>query len=346
LVTSAKVSKYVFIGLLLILTYFAIRLVQPFFTYVFFGLILTISAYPIYCHLYNKTKKKKLSSFITILIILLIIIIPVAILISSLIKQTVGFIGSFDASYIEKANNYLTGVFGPDTKLNFDLNGIVTNIKDFVIKSTLSIAGSVADVSLGLFIMFFIMYYGFIEGHEWAMKFSAMLPFKKARKEKLIQGVKEVTHAVLYGQILIAIIQGVLGGIGFFIVGIPSPAFWGFIMTVLAFIPVTGTGLVWLPAGIIKIVEHDLVGGIFIIAYGAVVVSGIDNILRPAIISKGGKIHPVIALIGVLGGLKMFGLLGIIIGPLIAALFITMAEFFYEDYVKINKTAVEKKKPA
>ena len=131
-----------------------------------------------------------------------------------------------------------------------------------------------------------------------------------------------------------AVLQGILGGIGFFVVGIPNPVFWGFIMTILAFLPIVGTGLIWGPAGIILIAEGNIIWGIFLLVYGFFIVAGIDNIIRPRIISGKGKIHPIVALIGIIGGLKVFGFLGIIIGPLIAALFITMAEFFYEDYVK------------
>lgn len=337
MVDAAKVSKYAFIALLLILTYFAAKLVQPFFTYIFLGLILTIAVYPLYRWLCQKIKSKRLSSLIVIVLILLIIIIPVSIIISSLVKQTVGFISSWDDTSLEKVNQQLVQAFGPKADLTANIDEILGKLKDFIVNSTLSIAGSVADVSLGLFLMFFVMYYGLIEGEQWGLLIGRVLPFKKDRKEKLIDGVKRVTHAVIYGQIFIALIQGTLGGIGFFMVGIKNPVFWGFIMTVLAFIPVTGTGIVWLPAGIIQIMNNDLFGGIFILVYGVFVVSGIDNLLRPGLLSKSGKIHPVVALIGVLGGLKVFGLLGIIIGPLIAAMFITMAEFFYEDYMRSHK---------
>ena len=95
-----------------------------------------------------------------------------------------------------------------------------------------------------------------------------------------------------------------------------------------------GTGLVWVPAGIILIIQHNVLGGIFILVFGFVMIAGVDNFLKPKIISGKANIHPIVALIGVLGGLKVFGLFGMIIGPVIAALFITMSEFFYEDYVK------------
>jgi predicted PurR-regulated permease PerM len=297
-------------------------------------MILTIAVYPFYLWFCKRIKNRKLGSMIAIVLILLIIIIPSFIIISALAKQTMGFINSFDQTYFEKVNGYVVNVLGPRADLRENFNQFMTEIKNIAVKSAVSIASSVADIVLGLFIMFFMMYYGFVEGAGWLSSLKKFIPFTKERKEKLVRRIKDVTQGVLYGQILVALLQGALGGLGFFIIGIKNPVFWGFIMTILAFIPVVGTGLVWVPAGIIELINHNVLGGIFIFVFGFFMVAGIDNFLKPKIISGKAKIHPIIALIGVLGGLKVFGLFGMIIGPVIAALFITMAEFFYEDYVK------------
>jgi predicted PurR-regulated permease PerM len=250
-------------------------------------------------------------------------------------------VNSFDETSFEKINQYFVRVnsqviklLGPNADLKGNIDKILSGIKDFVINSGAAILGSIAEAILGLFVMFFIMYYSFMEGYNWTQQLKEFLPFTKERRDKLVKGIKGVTHAVIYGQVFIALLEGILGGVGFLIVGIHNPVFWGFIMTVLAFIPLVGAGLIWVPAGIIEIVNHNVLGGIFIMVFCFFVFTVIDNLLRPRIISGKGKIHPIVGLIGVLGGLKLFGFLGIIIGPIIAALFITMAEFFYEDYMK------------
>lgn len=334
MVDSEKVSKYIFIIILLILSYLAFKLSQPFLTYIFLGMILTIAVYPFYCWFCKRIKNRKLGSMIAIVLILLIIIIPSFIIISALAKQTIGFINSFDQTYFEKVNGYVINILGPRADLRENFNQFMTEIKNIAVKSAVSIASSVADIVLGLFIMFFMMYYGFVEGAGWLSSLKEFIPFTKERREKLVKRIKDVTQGVLYGQIFVALLQGALGGLSFFIIGIKNPVFWGFIMTILAFIPVVGTGLVWVPAGIIELINHNVLGGIFIFVFGFFMVAGIDNFLKPKIISGKANIHPIVALIGVLGGLKVFGLFGMIIGPVIAALFITMAEFFYEDYVK------------
>ncbi|MBW2990633.1 AI-2E family transporter [Candidatus Woesearchaeota archaeon] len=334
LLDPSKISRYIFIVLLLILLYLAFLLVQPFFTYIFLGLILTIAVYPFYKWFSKRIKHKRTSSVIAIILILLIIIIPSFIVVSALVKQTANFFNSFEPGSLDNINNYLVNAFGPRADISDNINELITNTKDFIVKSAFTIAGSVAEIVLGLFVMFFIMYYGFVEGEKWFSQIKDVIPFSKKRRERLVREIKNVTQAVIYGQIFIAVLQGILGGIGFFIVGIPNPVFWGFVMTILAFLPIVGTGMVWAPAGIILIINGNVWWGIFLLVYGFFMIAGIDNILRPRIISGKGKIHPIVALVGLLGGLKVFGFLGIIIGPLIAALFIAMAEFYYEDYVK------------
>ncbi len=334
---SSKISRYLFLALLLILLYLSFKLVQPFFTYVFLGLILTISVHPVYKWFTRRIKNKKASSLITVILIVLIIIIPSFFLGSALVKQTANMVNSFNPESIEGINNYVVSHLGSWADISSNLNSLFANLKDFVVKSAFSIAGSVAEIVLSLFIMFFIMYYGFIEGEKWIHQIREVFPFNKKRREQLVRKIKSVTQGVIYGQVFISVLQGLLGGIGFFIIGIKNPVFWGFIMTILAFLPVVGTGMVWAPVGIIELANGHIIGGIFILVFGFFIVSGIDNVLRPKIISGKGKIHPIIALIGILGGLKVFGFLGIIIGPLIAALFIALAEFYYEDYVR-NKS--------
>lgn len=318
----------------MILTYLAFRLAQPFLPYVFLGAILTIAVYPFFLWFCKKFNNKRLGSMIAIILILLIIIIPSLIIVSALTKQTIGFINSFDQSYFDKVNTYAVSLLGPKADLREHFNEFITEIKDIAIKSAVSIANSVAEIVLGLFVMFFVMYYGFIEGAGWLSSLKEFIPFTRERKEKLVRRIKDVTQGVLYGQIFVALLQGAFGGLGFFFVGISNPVFWGFIMAILAFIPFVGTGLVWVPAGIIEIINHNVLGGIFIFAFGFIMIAGIDNFLKPRIISGKANIHPIVALIGVLGGLKVFGLFGMIIGPVIAALFITVSGFFYEDYVK------------
>lgn len=338
---ESKFAHYTLAIIFFFLLYLIFRMVWPFFTYILTGLILTIVSHPLYEGLLSKIKNKKLSSIITIILVLLLIVIPTSLMIGSLVVQTKSFVKSFNQASVEKAAEYFNelnsavmDVLGPNADLKNKIGSALQGMEKFIVNTTASLIGSIADVILGLFVMFFIMYYGLVEGKRWVINLKEHLPLAKERKEKLAKQVGQITHAVIFGQILIAFIQGLLGGIGFFIVGIKNPVFWGFVMTILAFIPVTGTGIVWVPASIIELINGNILGGIFLLMYGFIIVSSIDNFIRPKIISGKTNIHPAIALIGVLGGLKVFGFMGIFIGPFIAAMFVAIAGFFYEDYLK------------
>ncbi len=340
---SAKITKYSFIGLLLVLLYLTFKVAQPFLMYICLGIIFTIALYPVYGWFCKVLKNKSMSSLITILLVLLIIIIPTSTIIGILTVQTKNIINSvdinqvFNQEHFGKVNDYMVNTFGVQANLRQKISDIIGSMGD-VAGYALKIVGSVFDTVLGLFVMFFVMYYGFTEGNEWAKKTRGVLPLDDERKNKLVKQIKDVTKAVIYGDLLIALLQGLLGGIGLFLIGVPNAVFWGFVMTILAFLPVIGTGLVWIPVGIIELINHDVVGGIFILVYGVIVILGVDYLLRPELVSGKARIHPVVALIGILGGLRLFGVFGIVLGPVIAALFITMTGFFYQDYIqKKNK---------
>jgi len=329
-------GKYIFIAILLILGFFCFKLIQPFLSYILLGLIFSVALNPIYSALSNKFKSKRAASIVTVLLVLLIIIIPTFFIVGSLVKQTTSFFGSINEESFTSFNNYLVEHLGPKADLTERLTGIVSTFQQFLLSSAFKIAGSVTDIVIGLFIMFSIMYYGFLQGEDRMQKISHIAPFSPERGYALINKIKNVTKAVIYGEVLIALAQGILGGLGFLIVGIGNPIFWGFLIAVFAFLPLLGSGMITIPAGIILIATNNALGGVFLLVYGLAVVGGIDYMLRPKIISGGSEIHPLTALIGVFGGLKLFGFTGIIIGPTIAALFVALVSFYYEDYLKAN----------
>ena len=153
-------------------------------------------------------------------------------------------------------------------------------------------------------------------------------------KESLFYEVRTVTQAVLYGQVLTAVIQGSLGAFGLLVFGISNWLFWGAIMIIMAFLPVLGTPIIWVPAAVGKILEGDMTRGVGLLIFGATIVMNIDNFLRPRLVSGRTKVHPVLILIGVLGGLKVFGFIGMLVGPLILAILVAIIKFYEQAYLK------------
>lgn len=186
---------------------------------------------------------------------------------------------------------------------------------------------------VGLFIMFFVMYYGFRDGEGFIKRIRDLLPLEPALKESLFYEVRTITQAVLYGQVMTALIQGTLGGIGLLIFGISNWLFWGAIMIIMAFLPLLGTPLIWVPAAVSQILDGETARGVGLLIYGSTIVMNIDNVLRPRLMSGRTKVHPVLILLGVLGGLKIFGFIGMLVGPLILAVLVAFTKFYEQAYL-------------
>ena len=181
------------------------------------------------------------------------------------------------------------------------------------------------------------MFFFFRDVHIIVDKIEKLLPLKKAHQKYIFEKFNEVMFAVIYGSIVVAIIQGALGGLGFFIFEVPSPILWGIIMMFFSLIPFVGSSIIWFPAAILLIfngyIQLDnviIIKGVLLILWGMFIVGLIDNLLKPKIIGTKARIHPVLVLIGVLGGLKIFGIIGIIIGPIILALLTTFIKIYEE----------------
>ena len=168
------------------------------------------------------------------------------------------------------------------------------------------------------------------------------LPLGDERERLLMQKFAEVTRATIKGSLVVAMVQGALGGLIFWILEIPGPVLWGVVMTVLSLIPVVGASLIWLPVGLYLLAIGNTSDGIILISFGAIIIGLVDNILRPILVGRDTKLPDYLVLLSTLGGFSMFGMTGFVLGPLIAVLFITFWEIFSREFnVMIEDNPVE-----
>lgn len=179
-----------------------------------------------------------------------------------------------------------------------------------------------------LVLMVITLFFLYRDGEAFLRKFLSVLPLDAAESDVLLDTVKRVLSAVIYGILLTCLIQGILGGIGFWFSGLPSPLLFGALMAVSALIPAVGTALIWLPGALWLIAEGDIVMGIVLLAWGMFVVGMIDNLLRPFFISERAHLPLFIIALGVLGGVFAFGPLGVVTGPIVLALFLAVFEIY------------------
>jgi predicted PurR-regulated permease PerM len=176
---------------------------------------------------------------------------------------------------------------------------------------------SLTNTLISFLVFIFFLFYFFRDGEEILDSIIDKIPLQKMQKEKFLEEFKNVTNAGVYGLILVGLLEGILGAVGFYLFKVPSPIFWGLLIMILSMLPVVGTSLAWIPVALTKFAAHDYFNGIAILLFGIIILSGIETFAHPRIIGKKANIHPLAIVLGVFGGIGFLGITGIIFGPLI-----------------------------
>ncbi|GAB3947003.1 AI-2E family transporter [Spirosoma harenae] len=200
-----------------------------------------------------------------------------------------------------------------------------------------SIAGGALDFIVILGLMFFALYFMFVQQELFQKGLKKYLPFKADTQKELGESLKNNVNANVLGQALVSLVQGVLTGLTLWIFGVPDAGFWGTVGFFLAFIPILGTPLVWGPAGLIQLSQGNTGQGVGILLVGVIVIINIDNLLRIMLAKRMGDIHPLITLAGIVLGVPIFGILGLVIGPLLLSYFIVLIHVFERENKKLEK---------
>lgn len=202
-----------------------------------------------------------------------------------------------------------------------------------------------ADAALVLVIMYFILFFMLTRQGVIEQKMIEYLPFSKTNNALFVKEMNSMVMSNLMGAPLIAIIQGLFAWLGYVIFGLPEPLFWAVITALFSFIPLVGTPLVWLPAGLFQITAGQLWPGIGMLIYGAVIISNVDNVFRFIVQKKIANIHPLVTLLGVIMGLKLIGLPGIIFGPLFISWFLMIVKIYRQEFHPENRAVIITEKP-
>tara|TARA_Y100000310_G_C20693649_1_gene824002 strand:+ start:910 stop:1965 length:1056 start_codon:yes stop_codon:yes gene_type:complete len=335
--------KYFFIIAFIAILYLSFLVVKPFITPILIATIFAFIFHPGYKWLDKKLKKPNLSSLIVAIVFVILISIPAFILLNSAVDEAQVFYFTtrqkfisgelFPAECDEESTTTICKVSSlfkniiTDAQFQYYINEGLKNVTKAIINFAQNFFLSIPKIMLSLFIIIFTTFYLTRDGINLVNKIKKLLPLKTKDQNKIMKQFQNITSAILFGYILTAMIQGLLGALMFAIVGISSPILWGVIMTIAAFIPFVGTAFIWGPAFLIQLGAGNGWQAITLLI-GGLIIGNIDNFIRPKIIGDKAQIHPVIVLIGVLGGLFLFGLMGFLIGPIILALFLTFLNIY------------------
>ncbi|MFH1372372.1 MAG: AI-2E family transporter [bacterium] len=320
--------------------YLFYRIIIPFFAPIAWAAVFAIIFFPLYEWLCRKVRSRGVASLLVCLIIIILIIGPVTYLFAALVDEAAAAVAKVNAMYLNGELDNILAFKIPwmdavREKLNqyYDLSQVNLNelIKDsldkvtgIIFNQTSWLVTNATKTAFFFVLMIFTMYYFFKDGEKIIRKIKRLMPIPEEQVELTFDHLRDVIQATMYGGVAVAMIQGLLGGILFAIMGIPSAIFWGAIMAFLSIIPFLGAFIIYVPAGIILILGGSYVKGLVVIAVGTIVISQSDNLIRPYLISGRTAIHPLMLFFAIIGGIALFGLLGIVMGPLVAAIFVAL----------------------
>jgi len=330
-----------FFSIIAILSISMIYLFRPFLYPIFWAAVIAIMFYPLYAW-FMKHIPRSISITLTLASVVITLLIPLTILSALLVNESIDLYQTISTQNLRQALDtvevWSAGTpFAPyieDAKINWPTYATkVANATSGAVFNTVkSITQNSVRFIFMLFIMFYTLYYFLKDGTKILKRLMHLSPLGDTYEEMLYEKFTSATRATLKSTLIVGGIQGTLGGILFWIAGIEGAFVWGTIMVVLAIIPALGPPLILIPAGIIVLILGNLSSGILLLV-GALVISFVDNLLRPPLIGKDIQMHPLVVLFATLGGILLFGISGFVIGPIIAALYTSIMSI-YEHYYK------------
>lgn len=347
-----QMERRFFIGMLGMVTLGFGWLMQPLWTAIFWACALSVIFYPLQQLFLRKISPHQgYMAFMTLLTMILIVLVPLLTLGSSLVQDGVAFYarvqsGEVDpAKWIDAVKSAFPSViatlqdFGVNTEnLKAKLSELAMAASKVLATEMLAIGQNAAGLFLNIALMLYLCFFLLKDGPLLVDILVRALPLGDERERHLFDKFAEVTRATVKGNLVVAVVQGSLGGFIFWLLDIPAPLLWGVLMTVLSLLPAVGAALVWLPVSLYLYATGQTAQATILIAYGAVVIGLADNILRPVLVGRDTKLPDYLVLFSTLGGISLFGMHGFVLGPLVAALFLAFWQIFTSEFYAASVT--------
>ena len=350
--TSKKRVEWGFmIALLVIVSLAFALLIEPFFGAIVWGVVVAVLFRPVFERLLTYFPgRTNLSAAITLVLIVLLVVVPTILLGMALAQEAATLYlrienGNIDfGAVFESVEKSLPdwmraqlAAYGYNdiASIRAEIEQSISAILEFLLTQLLSVGQGAFQFILGLGVMLYLTFFLLRDGRGLIEQISQMIPLEEEKREILMERFLVVIRATIKGSLIIAIIQGGLGGLVFWALDIRGALLWALLMGVSSLIPAIGTGFVWVPVALFLLVSGDIWQGIVLILCGVFVISMVDNLVRPILVGRDTRMPDYVVLISTLGGLQLFGINGIVIGPLVAALFIAIWSIF-SDMHQIN----------
>jgi predicted PurR-regulated permease PerM len=319
----------------------------PLYGAVFWGVVLAILFHPLHCRiLAGVGRRNNLASGITLAICLVIVILPVTLITLSLLQEAAGLVEKIRSNQIDFgahfqhalsalpawANNLLDRLGLSDlSSLREKLSTSAAEASQLIAMQALNLGQGMFNLLVSFAVMLYLLFFLLRDGAELSRHLVRAIPLAEGHKKRLSAKFVTVIRATVKGNIVVAVVQGTLGGLMFWFLGIQNSLLWGAMMAVMSLVPAVGHGLVWMPVAVYLLLTGAIWQGVLLVLFGVLVIGLVDNVLRPILVGRDTRMPDYIILISTIGGLVLIGPNGFVIGPVIAALFLAAWDLFAEE---------------
>lgn len=336
-------ERIIFIALVILLGYLVYLVFLPFLVPLAWGVVFAIMFYPVHRHVRKRIKRASLAALVTTLLLTVVIIVPTFVVAGAFTAQAVQFADRVQAEWeqgrvpfsqvwqaapVRRLLDWLARHHIEEQQLRDVITQNMDNVAGFVASQLGALARNLAVFVFNLFVALFASFYLFRDGPVLMRLLRRILPLDEEHRETLFTVAHDVLYASVFSGIVVAAVQGTLGGVVFWLIGIKAAVLWGVVMAFFALLPVVGPWLIWLPAVLSFLLSGQYVRAVILLALGGLVISMVDNILRPILLSGRSQLNGLLVFISILGGVAAFGVLGIVLGPILVA----MADAVVETY--------------
>ena len=347
---NMKESKILFFAILGLVTILFLYLLLPFFFPIFWAAVIAGVFRPLYSRINRKLNRPNLSTAVFFLLIALILLLPTAIVGTLVFNESVQIYEKLspDTKHMDRSIQRLINTIADNSIARlFHINKAMliaktTEVAQGITKYIFVHLTDLTQNTLGLLVKFAIMLYTLFffvrDGDRFLRMAMKILPLGMGREKFLYERFIVTARSTLKVTLIIGGIQGTLGGIVFLVTDVEGALIWGLLMILMAIVPLVGCSIIWAPAGILMLLTGHIWEGVLILAVGFLVISTVDNLLRPILIGKDVEMHPLLIFLSTLGGIILFGFSGFVIGPVIASLLIAIWEI-YEEFYRIEKVS-------
>jgi len=343
-----------FAALIVLVTAAFAWLLLPFYGAVLWAVILAILFNPLQRRLVRRLGGRRTpAAAISVLVCICVAVLPASLILASLAQEAAGFYHristrEFDPAAILAQFHAALPAFllealsalglGDFAAIQSRFTSFLAQAAQFIATRAVSIGQSTAQLFVSLGVMLYVLFFLFRDGAWLAVTIRKASPLSERHTDQLMRKFTEVVKAAVKGNVIIAVIQGTIGGVTFWLLGVQAALLWGVIMAVLSLLPAVGAFLVWAPVSFYMLLSGDYLRGAILLTVGVLVISMIDNLLRPALVGKGIRLPDYVVLVSTLGGLSLFGMNGFVIGPLIAALFVAVWSSFTDERMRTQES--------